>query len=79
VGLGIFIDADVGGYDGPRLEGTVNYHREHIYNVVSQARSPPVSALSIVVHVEIAAGHLMNAIVHSLISVEHRFHVGVLY
>jgi hypothetical protein len=45
---------------------------------MSKARSPEVGILAAIVHLEDAAGHLMDTVVDSLVGVEHSLHVRVL-
>lgn len=78
VGVGVLVHAHAGGDVVLGLEGGVSDHGEDVDNVVSEAGGAVVGVLAVVVHLELAAGHLGDAVVDGLAGVYGRLEVGVL-
>ena len=78
VGLLVLGAGDVGSHDGSWLEGAVNHHLEHVSDVVFDAVALEISALLIVFHLHVTAGHLDHTVVDGLIGMLECLEVSVL-
>ena len=78
VGISIFILPNTRSHYGSWFEGTIHQHSKEINHIMSEARSFPISHLSIVVHAELTTRHLMHTVIDSLVCVENSLEEGVL-
>lgn len=78
MGAGVGSDTDSGSNGASGLKSAVHGHTEDIINVVGQALGVEKGAFLVVVHGELATGHLDHAVVDSLVGDEHCLVVGIL-
>lgn len=74
---GVFVHAHTGRYEIFGFKGAVCDHAENIDDVVGQAVSAVVTALSGVVHIESSSGHLGDSVVDGFAGVDGGLQVGI--
>ena len=78
VSIGIFVHAYAGGDEILGLEGAVGNHIEDVDDIVREAVGMVVAVLTVIVHFELTACHLGDAVVDGLAGVYGGLEVGVL-
>ena len=60
-----------------RLERAVRHHREHIDHIMRQTVHSIEHVLPVIVHFELATGHLRNAVVDCFVGIDGCFQISV--